>query len=110
MSIKDPTGDRLRLDVTYNPIQRSADGDRLLQIASFGGPDSGRDCRFYLDRKVLQELLDIASHSGTQRVVINRAGVKVQLYADRNGHQYEVWTLIGDPPKPERNPLSGLVG
>ena len=50
------------------------------------------------------ELLEVARSSPMGRVMVDRAGVRVDLYRSQTGHEYEVWTLVGQSPRPEPIP------
>jgi hypothetical protein len=88
------------MKVNNNPLQPTA-GLTLLRSAVVGGPDLEGDRRVFLDRKLLMQLAEIAASSPSQRVQVDRAGIKVDLYRESSGHTFEVWTLVGLPPKPE---------
>lgn len=103
MSDEQELTDRMTLDVTHRPLQSS--GDECLRVASFGGPECGRDATLILDRKQLIELLDIANASLSGRVEIRYPGVQVKVMRRNNGTQYELWTLIGAEAKPESVPF-----
>ena len=92
--------DKDLLKVNSNPIQPMS-GVTLMRSAVVGGPNLEGDRRVFLERELLLKLAEIAASSPTRRVQVNRAGIKVDLYQERSGHTYEVWTLIGLPPKPE---------
>jgi hypothetical protein len=98
------------LKVNERPLQ-SPSGPRLVRTATVGGPELAGDRRFYLSSDLLAKLLDVARSSPMGRVEVQRAGLRVDLYVDGNGHEYEVWTIIGADPKPERLPagLDSLV-
>ena len=98
-----PLDTRDALTVNASPLQRPGQ-DTLLRTAVVGGPEVGGDRRVYLSRQLLGQLLDVARSSAMGRVVVGRAGLRVDLYRRADGHEYEVWTLIGDPPKPEGVP------
>lgn len=91
------------LEVNERPLQ-SPGLDRRLRTATVAGPEVGGDRRFYLSATLLEMLLDVARSSPTQRVRVDRVGLRVDLHVDGRGHQYEVWTLIGADPKPEELP------
>ena len=90
-----------RMVVNEKPITPTA-GDVLLRSAEIGGPDQDGDRRLYLDAQTLRKLLSMAEASPTQRVRIDRAGVRVDLWREASGHQFEAWTFIGCDPRPER--------
>jgi hypothetical protein len=96
-------GTRQALTVNARPLQRPGQ-DVLLRTAVVGGPDKEGDRRVYLTATLLGTLLDVARSSGLQRVLVDRAGVRVDLYRSATGHEYEVWTLIGGAPRPEPIP------
>jgi hypothetical protein len=98
-----PLDPREVLTVNRSPLQRPGQ-DTLLRSAVVGGPDKAGDRRVYLSAKLLGTLLEVARASAMQRVVVDRAGVRVDLYADGRGHEYEVWTLVGADPRPEPIP------
>ena len=91
------------MKVNARPLQ-PAGRDTLLRTATVGGPEKEGDRRVFLSVDMLSRLLETARSSPTQRVQVDRAGVKVVLYADHSGHQYEVWTLVGADPRPEQLP------
>lgn len=91
------------IKVNESPLQLPGRDERL-RTAVIAGPDAPGDRRVYLSCKLLEHLLDVARSSANQRVQIDSAGVRVDLYRDHGGHQYEVWTLIGREPRPEPMP------
>lgn len=95
------------ISINTNPIQ-PGNGNTLLKTVTVAGPDKEGDRRFYLDKKTLLQLAEIASSSILQRVQINRAGIQVQLYQSKNGHTYEVWKIVGLEPVPESS-MDGLL-
>ena len=76
-------------------------GDEILVEFELGGPESNRDVRLYLELEVLDYLTAIARSSDMNRVVIDKAGVKIKLRKSSSGHQYETLHLSGLQPKPE---------
>lgn len=94
---------RNALKVNRSPLQQPGK-DTLIRTATVAGPDAGGDRRIFLSADLLGQLLDVARSSLTRRVQVDRAGVRVDLYQRPDGHQYEVWTLIGADPKPEGLP------
>ena len=94
------------MKVNGRPLQ-SPGRDENLRTATIGGPGSdglGADRRLFFSVDLLAKLLEIARTSPTRRVQVNRTGLRVDLRRERNGHQYEVWTLIGEPPVAEQLP------
>jgi hypothetical protein len=91
------------LHVNASPLQRPGQ-DTLLRTAVVGGPDAGGDRRVYLSATLLGKLLEVARSSAMGRVVVGHAGLRVDLYRRDDGHEYEVWSLVGDQPVPERVP------
>ena len=91
------------LQVNASPLQRPGQ-DELIRTATVGGLDAGGDRRVYLSTTLLGKMLEVARSSGMQRLVVDKAGVRVDLYRQQNGHEYEVWTLIGCAPRPEPIP------
>ena len=91
------------LKVNARPLQLPG-RDKLLRTSVVGGPETGGDRRMFLSVKLLTELLECARESPVMRAQVNYTGVRVDLYQRPDGHQYEVWTLIGSAPKPERMP------
>ena len=91
------------LKINVSPVQRPGT-DRLIRTAVVGGPNKEGDRRVYLSVELLKNLLEIARSSPMRRCEVTRAGVRVDLYLTPNGHQYEVWTLIGANPRPEQVP------
>lgn len=89
--------------VNASPLQPGT-GDTLLRTAVVGGPEAPGDRRIYLSANLLARLLECARSSAMMRVVVDRAGVRVDLYCTPHGHQYEVWTLVGADPRPEPTP------
>lgn len=98
-----PLNPRNIMEVNSRPLQPGT-GDTLVRTAVVGGPEKGGDRRVYLSVKLLAQLLDCARSSNMQRVIVDRAGVRVDLYRAAGGHEYEVWTLIGANPRPEPIP------
>jgi len=98
-----PLDPRAVLKVNARPLQQPGQ-DTILRTAVVGGPDKAGDRRVYLSARLLDDLLARARSSPMQRVVVDRAGLRVDLYADARGHEYEVWTLIGADPRPEPVP------
>jgi len=91
------------MKVNERPMQLPG-RDELLRTATVGGPEKAGDRRIFLSKGMLSNLMEVAQSSPTGRVQVDRAGVRVDLHVDGNGHQYEVWTLIGANPKPEQLP------
>lgn len=106
-----PLDPRDVLAVNGSPLQRPG-ADALLRTAVVGGPDRAGDRRVYLSSVLLGRLLEVARSSPMGRVQVDRAGVRVDLYRRGDGHEYEVWTLVGADPKPEAVPaaLQALPG
>jgi hypothetical protein len=100
-----PLDPREALSVNGSPLQR-AGADTLLRTAVVGGPDRPGDRRVYLSSALLGQLLEVARSSPMGRVQVDRAGVRVDLYRRGDGHEYEVWTLVGADPKPEAMPAA----
>ncbi len=98
-----PLDPRGALRVNERPIQ-SPGVDRKIRSATVAGPEAGGDRRLFLSERLLSDLLDVARSSSTRRVQIDHVGLRVDLYVDGRGHEYEVWTLVGAPPKPEPLP------
>ena len=95
------------MNVNRSPLQTPGK-DRLVRTATVGGPGHGGDRRVFLSSDLLGQLLEVSWSSMTRRVQIDRAGLRVDLYEQPNGHRYEVWTLIGADPRPEPLP-TGLA-
>jgi hypothetical protein len=89
------------LRVNDKPVTPQA-GNTLLRSADVAGPDEEGDRRIFLDAKMLEQLLEMARKSPTQRVRIDRAGVRVELWRNAEGRDFEVWTFTGINPHPER--------
>ena len=106
-----PLDPRGALAINARPLQ-SPGLDRLLRTATVAGPEVGGDRRLYLSATLLGSLLDVAKSSPTRRVRLDRVGLRVDLYLDGRGREYEVWTLIGAPPTPEDLPdaIRNLAG
>lgn len=102
---------RTAIQVNYSPLQRPGQ-DRLVRTAVAGGPEHPGDRRMFLSARLLRELLVLAEASPTQRVQVDRAGVRIDLHETARGHAYEVWTFIGGDARPEPMPevISKLVG
>ena len=96
----DPRG---ALSVNERPIQ-SPGLDRRLRTATVAGPEVPGDRRLYLSASLLDALLDVAKASPTKRARIDRVGLRVDKYVDERGSEYEVWTFVGAPPRPEDLP------
>ena len=82
------------------PIQRGPDYPEILQERDIGGPEDHADRRLILDVPLLTELLEVARSSLSQRVVIHRVGLRVQV-VDNGQHRWEHIRLIGLAPEPE---------
>ena len=95
------------LEVNNRPLQTSTT-DKLLKTVLVGGPEKEGDRRMYLDRKTIAQLQEIAQGSIVQRAQVNRCGIQVSLYQRPDGHQYEVWTIVGLKPVPESS-MDGLL-
>ena len=95
------------IEINNRPLQTSTT-DKLLKTVVVGGPSKEGDRRMYLDRPTIAVLNEIAQSSIVQRAQINRCGMQVCLYQRPDGHQYEVWTIIGLKPVPESS-MDGLL-
>ncbi len=95
------------LDVNKSPLQRPG-GDELIRTAVLAGPEKGGDRRLYISREVASLFLDKARASPLFRSVMFGVGIRVDLYRQKDGHQYEVWSVIGHEPIPE--PLPTVFG
>ena len=89
------------LQVNNTPLQIDGE-DETLREYTLGGPDCGRDVRLFLERKVLEHLLDVSKSSGTGRVVLYGAGIKMKVRRSPSGHLYETLHLTSRFPVPER--------
>lgn len=98
-----PLDPRAVLTVNASPLQRPG-ADQIVRTAVVGGPNKPGDRRIYLSVATLSQLLDVARSSAMQRVQVDRAGVRVDLYRSDTGHEYEVWSLVGQDPRPETVP------
>ena len=99
--MSNPLDPKYQLNIKRNPIQQAGQ-DELLRETVFGGPETGRDVRLYLDVKSLEHLLGVARAAASQTCMGGRAGLCIQVYKSDSGHVYEVWRVIGDAPKPVR--------
>ncbi len=97
------------LKVNDDPLQLP-DRDPCIRTIDVGGPRTGRDVRLSLSVAELEQLLEVARRSLTQRAVINQVGLRTYLFRTPAGHQYEVWKLIGLRPEPERSIVDQLTG
>ena len=88
------------LQVNDTPIQIAGE-DETLREYTLGGPDCERDVRLFLDRKVLEHLLDVAKSASTGRVVLYGAGIKMKVRRSKSGHMYETLHLTSRYPVPE---------
>ena len=94
-----------RVVVRDNPLQRPGMPE-LLQEQIIGGPEAGRDVRLSVSIEALEQMLDAARHSSTNRCVMHQAGLELRTWRDSNtGHVYQTMTLIGRKPLPEKNLL-----
>jgi len=91
--------------INERPLQTPG-RDVLLRTAVLAGPDVGGDRRVFLSREVLSHCLSVAEASPVGRAQLDQAGLRVDLYRDASGHEYEVWTLVGRGPRPEPLPSS----
>lgn len=85
------------LMINTTPLQLAGQ-DEILREYTFGGPQCGRDTRFYLDVDTLGMLLDIARCSNTKRVILPMAGIKVRVRRSRDGHMYESLHITSGQP------------
>ena len=97
--MSNPLDPKYQLKVKNKPLQDPGK-DEILRETVFGGPNTGRDVRLYLDVKTLEYLMNVARSSNMQTCMIGRAGICIQVYKSNGGHVYEVWKIIGDKPKP----------
>ena len=88
------------LQVNDTPLQIAGE-DETLREYTLGGPECGRDVRLFLDRKVLEHLLDVSKSSNTGRVVLYGAGIKMKVRRAPSGHMYETLHLTSRFPVPE---------
>ena len=87
--------------VNHTPLQR-ANQDEILTEYTVGGPDSSKDIRMVLSVKDLEHLLQVAKDGMSQRVVLRKCGMTIQIRRSQNKqHIYQVMKLISLPPKPE---------
>ncbi len=93
------------LIVRKAPLQ-NPNQDQCLREYQLGGPSSDRDVRFVIDKETLEALLEVAKLSNTQRVILNRAGIRMKVKRARTGHIYETLHLEGLQPVPERAPTN----
>ena len=94
-----------RVIVRDNPLQRPGMPE-LLQEQIIGGPETGRDVRLSVSIQALEQMLDAAKHSTTNRCIMHQAGLELRTWRDSNtGHVYQTMTLIGRKPVPEKNLL-----
>ena len=91
------------LEVNNTPLQIAGE-DHVIREYTLGGPKCGRDVRLFLDRKVLEHLLDVAKSSNTNRVVLHGAGIKMKVRRAASGHMYETLHLVSHLPVPEQLP------
>lgn len=91
------------LQINDTPLQIAGE-DEVLREYTLGGPDCGRDVRMFIDRKVLEHLLDVAKSSNCNRVVLHGAGIKMKVRRASNGHMYETLHLTSRFPVPEQLP------
>ena len=90
------------VSVNHSPLQLAGQ-DTIEKEYTIGGPDSNHDIRMVMHVKDLEDLIKVAKEAGTQRVVLRKCGLKIQLRLSRNGlHRYQVMKLISLAPKPER--------
>ncbi len=87
--------------VNLRPITPQG-GNILLSSRTVAGPGQDGDRRVYFPVSVLRRLLEIAESSPTQTALMTRAGVRIEVWKDANGHVFESWHLVGVDPKPER--------
>lgn len=91
------------------PLQ-SPGRHRCLQVIELGGPAARQDRRMYLDRRELEQLLDIAKASINGRVQIDFVGLRVKHFQAQGDHVYEVWSFFGQPKAEMPSVVAGLVG
>lgn len=104
--MKDTDLGKIRIEprIDASPLQRPG-GHRRVRTATIGGVTQPGDRRMYLHVSLLGKLLDIARSSSTSQVELPKVGVKVELYEEPNGHQYEVWSFVSGGPRPEEVPF-----
>lgn len=95
------------ININNRPLQSSST-DKLIKEVTVGGPNKEGDRRMYLDKATASFLCEVANSSIMQRAQINRVGMKVSLYENAQGHQYEVWSIVGLKPVPEST-MDGLL-
>ncbi len=100
-----PLDPRGVMKVNASPLQLPG-RDELIRTSVIGGPETGGDRRFLLSVETLKHLLEVARSSPVRRAQVNYAGVRVDLYRRSDGHQYEVWQVIGSKPIPEPMPAA----
>ena len=76
--------------------------DQMVNEHTIGGPLDPRDVRMVLDRRTLEQLLDVARQSLAGCVELHRVGLRVRTWKCNNGHHYQTITLLSSPPRPAR--------
>jgi hypothetical protein len=95
-----------RMFVNTSPVQ-DPNLDPVLKEYMIGGPNVDSDVRFIIDVQTLEYLLSVARKSQTQRVVVNRAGVRIKVCRSvKSCHVYETIHIDGSRPYPEQAPNS----
>jgi hypothetical protein len=79
--------------------------DKLVNEHTIGGPLDPRDVRMMLDRRTLEQLLDVARQSLAGCVELHRVGLRVRTWETGEGHRYQTMTLVSSPPRPARTPV-----
>lgn len=82
--------------------------DQLVQEVHTPPRDHDRDVRFIMDAKALEDLLERARRSPSQRVVVHGACIRARTWRAASGHEYTTLTVLGRDAQPEEVSIAGL--
>lgn len=85
-------------------LQRGPGYPETLRTFEVGGPSDPADRRLVVDRRTLEQMLDVARSSLTGRVVLHRVGMRVEVLDD-GSHTWEHVVILGGELRPEHVPL-----
>lgn len=93
--------------VLRTPVQLGPDYPEVLHDREIGGPRDPSDRRLVLSVAELEQLLEHARASLTQRAVLHHVGLRVRTLQGSDGHRWDHVTLIGSRIEPEPAPIPG---
>ena len=87
------------------PIQFGPGYPEVIHDREIGGPRDPSDRRLVLSVHELEQLLEQARASLTQRVILHHVGLRVRTLQGKGGHRWDHVTLLGSKVEPEPAPL-----